>query len=53
MSADDFNMAVNMLNGLQNSNNTIRKEAEIQLEMMQEKNMSGLLFILSKVIISK
>ena len=52
MSTEDFNMIVNILNGLQHNDNIIRREAEKQLEVMQEKNITGLLFLLSTVLSS-
>jgi len=52
MSTEDFNMIVNILNGLQHNDNIIRREAEKQLEVMQEKNITGLLFLLSTVLTS-
>jgi len=50
MSDDDFNMIVNMLNGLLDIDNDNRREAEKQLEIMKEKNITGLLFLLSTII---
>jgi len=52
MSTEDFNMIVNMLNGLLDIDNDNRREAEKQLEVMQEKNITGLLFLLSTVLTS-
>ena len=50
MSAEDFNIIISMLHGLQNNDNTIRREAEKQLEIMQGNNLSGLIFILTNVL---
>jgi len=50
MSDDDFNMIVNMLNGLLDIDNDNRREAEKQLEIMKEKNITGLLFLLSTIL---
>jgi len=52
MSHEDLNMIIILLNGLQNNDNTIRRESEKRLEIMKEKNISGLIFILSNVLIS-
>ncbi len=52
MSSEDFTLIINILNNLQNNDNTIRREAEKQLELMQEKNIAGLIFLLSTVLTS-
>ena len=52
MSQEDFQMIINILNQLQNPDNIVRREAEKQLEIMREKNISGLLFLLSNVLTS-
>jgi hypothetical protein len=49
MSAEDISMVTQMLAGILNPNNTIRKEAEANLQLMY-KNMGALLFCLVKVI---
>ena len=49
MSAEDISLVTQMLAGILNPNNTIRKEAEAKLQMMYE-NISALLFCLVKVL---
>lgn len=53
MSAEDLNLITNILTSLQDSNNTLRREAEKQLEVMQNDNIAGLVFLLSNVTLSK
>ena len=52
MSSEDLNIVTQMLAGILNPNNTVRKEAEAKLQMMQE-NMGALLFCLGKVLKGK
>ena len=52
MSSEDLSIVTNMLAGILNPNNAIRKEAESKLQLMQE-NMGGLLFCLGKVLKGK
>lgn len=52
MSTEDLQIVTQMLAGILNPNNTIRKEAEAKLQAMQE-NMGGLIFYLGKVLRGK
>ena len=52
MSSEDLNIVTQMLAGILNPNNSIRKEAEGKLQLMQE-NMGALLFCLGKVLKGK
>ena len=52
MSSEDLNIVTQMLAGILNPNNTLRKEAEAKLQLMQE-NMGALLFCLGKVLKGK
>ena len=52
MSAEDISLVTNMLAGILNPNNTIRKEAEAKLQLMYQ-NMGALLFCLVKVLKGK
>ena len=49
MSSEDLVIVTQMLAGILNPNNTIRKEAEGKLQQMQE-NIGALLFCLGKVL---
>lgn len=52
MSSEDLSIVAQMLAGILNPNNAIRKESELKLQSMQE-NIAGLLFCLGKVLKGK
>jgi hypothetical protein len=52
MSIQDIELVENTLISLMNSDNTIRKEAELKLQELTN-NKIGLIFCLSNVLISK
>jgi hypothetical protein len=49
MSTEDINMVTQMLSGILNPNNQLRKDAEDKLTTLMKNNLGALLFCLGRV----